>query len=49
MAHTRCKMELIARVGTDPEIRYTPSGTAVTNFSVAVNDVIMADNPPAEW
>ncbi len=25
-------------LGRDPEMRYTPSGQAVTNFSVAVND-----------
>jgi len=27
----------IGNVGRDPEMRYTPSGQAVTNFSVAVN------------
>ena len=26
------------RLGRDPEMRYTPSGQAVTNFSVAVDD-----------
>jgi single-strand DNA-binding protein len=28
---------LIGNVGTDPEMRYTPSGTGVTNFRLAVN------------
>ena len=28
---------IIGNVGRDPEMRYTPNGTAVTNFSVAVN------------
>ena len=29
---------LIGRAGNDPEMRYTPNGTAVTNFSLAVNN-----------
>ena len=29
---------LIGNAGTDPEMRYTPNGTAVTNFSLAVNN-----------
>jgi single-strand DNA-binding protein len=29
---------LIGRAGNDPEMRYTPSGTAVTSFSLAVNN-----------
>jgi single-strand DNA-binding protein len=28
----------VGNLGRDPEMRYTPSGQAVTNFSVAVND-----------
>ena len=28
---------LIGRAGNDPEMRYTPSGTPVTSFSLAVN------------
>src|SRR4030043_2343388 len=28
---------LIGNLGRDPEMRYTPSGQAVTNFSVATN------------
>ncbi|MDQ3247685.1 MAG: single-stranded DNA-binding protein [Chloroflexota bacterium] len=31
------QVTLIGNVGNAPEMRYTPSGTAVTNFSLAVN------------
>lgn len=31
------KVILIGRLGQDPEMRYTPGGTAVTNFSIATN------------
>lgn len=31
------KITIIGNLGTEPEMRYTPSGTAVTNFSVATN------------
>ncbi|TDX51795.1 single-stranded DNA-binding protein [Orenia marismortui] len=30
------KVILIGRLGADPELRYTPNGTAVCNFSLAV-------------
>ena len=32
------KIIIVGNVGRDPEMRYTPSGQAVTNFSVAVNE-----------
>jgi single-strand DNA-binding protein len=32
------KVILIGNVGKDPEVKYTPSGTAVANFSIATND-----------
>ncbi len=32
------KAILIGRLGKDPELRYTPSGKAVANFSVATNE-----------
>jgi len=32
------KAILIGRLGSDPEIRYTPSGVAVANFSVATSE-----------
>jgi single-strand DNA-binding protein len=31
------KVMVIGNLGKDPEMRYTPSGAAVTSFSVAVN------------
>jgi single-strand DNA-binding protein len=34
------KVILIGRLGRDPEMRYTSSGTAVVNFSMATNHVI---------
>ena len=32
------KVILIGRLGSDPEVRYTPSGVAVANFSVATSE-----------
>ena len=32
------KVMLIGRLGSDPEIRYTPDGTAVANFSIATSE-----------
>lgn len=33
------KMFLIGRLGSDPELRYTQSGTAVANFNLATNSM----------
>jgi single-strand DNA-binding protein len=35
---------LVGNVGKDPEMRYTPSGQAVTSFSVATNRQYTANN-----
>jgi len=32
------KVILIGRLGRDPEVRYTPDGTAVATFSIATSD-----------
>ena len=32
------KIILLGRVGQDPELKYTPSGTAVCNFSLATSE-----------
>lgn len=32
------KVILIGRLGRDPEVRYTPSGVAVANFSIATSE-----------
>jgi single-strand DNA-binding protein len=31
------KLTIVGHLGRDPEMRYTPNGQAVTNFSVAAN------------
>ncbi|MFZ5516374.1 MAG: single-stranded DNA-binding protein [Candidatus Zhuqueibacterota bacterium] len=33
------KVILVGRLGQDPELKYTPSGSAVANFSLATNRV----------
>ncbi|HCF04622.1 MAG TPA: single-stranded DNA-binding protein [Desulfomicrobiaceae bacterium] len=38
MAGTLNKVILIGRLGRDPELRYTPSGQAVANFSLATDE-----------
>ena len=37
MARTINKVELLGRVGIDPEMRYTPGGTAVTKLRLATD------------
>ena len=37
MARTINKVELLGRVGTDPEMKYTPNGTAVTRLRLATD------------
>ena len=32
------KVILIGRLGSDPEVRYTPNGVAVANFSIATSE-----------
>jgi len=32
------KVIIVGRLGQDPEVRYTPDGTAVANFSVATSE-----------
>ena len=40
------KVVLIGNLGQDPEMRYTPSGTAVTTFSVATTTTISKERTP---
>lgn len=43
------KVMIIGNLGTDPELRYTPQGDAVTSFSVATNRKWTGkDGQPAE-
>lgn len=37
---------LVGRLVKDPELRYAPSGTAVCNFTIAVNRNFKSDNGP---
>lgn len=37
MAKSLNKVQLIGNLTADPELKYTPSGTAVTTFSIATN------------
>ena len=39
-------VNLIGRLGRDPELKYTPQGTAVCTFSVAVD---AGRDKPADW
>ena len=32
------KAIIVGRLGRDPEVRYTPDGTAIANFSVATSE-----------
>jgi single-strand DNA-binding protein len=41
------RMMIIGNLGADPELRYTPSGKAVTELRVAVND--NRRGPDGEW
>ena len=38
MAKSVNKVILLGNIGKDPEIKYTPSGTAVANFSIATGE-----------
>ena len=42
------KVILIGRLGKDPEVRYTGSGTAVTSFTMATNRVYRKDDERVE-
>ena len=44
--NTKNLIFLVGRLVADPELRYTPQGTPVTNFSVAVNRSI---KKPEGW
>jgi len=39
---------LVGRLATDPEMRYTPNGVAVTSFRLAVNRLARRDQPAEE-
>ena len=49
MARTINKVELLGRVGTDPEMRYTPNGTAVTQLRLATDRRRSNGDTEADW
>ena len=49
MARTINKVELLGRVGTDPEMRYSPSGTAITTLRLATDHRRQDGQVDADW
>ncbi len=47
MAKSVNKVILIGNLGKDPEVKYTPSGTAVAKFSLATNE--RSKDKAGEW
>ena len=41
------RVELIGNLGRDPEIRYTPGGTAIASFSLATGEKVKTKS--GEW
>ena len=49
MARTINKVELLGRVGIDPEMSYTPNGTAVTKLRLATDRRRQDGQVEADW
>ena len=49
MARTINKVELLGRVGTDPEMSYTPGGTAVTKLRLATDRYRKDAEDETDW
>ena len=49
MARTINKVELLGRVGTEPEMQYTPSGTAITKLRLATDRRRQDGETTADW
>ena len=49
MARTINKVELLGRVGTDPEMQHTPNGTAVTKLRLATERRRQDGETAADW
>ena len=49
MAKSINKVELLGRVGTDPEMRYTASGIAVTQLRLATDRVRKGAESETDW
>ena len=49
MSRTVNKVELLGRVGAQPEMRYTPGGTAVTRLSLATDRRKQDGEKDTDW
>ncbi len=49
MSRTVNKVELLGRVGAQPEMRYTPGGTAVAHLSLATDRRKQDGNSETDW
>ncbi len=49
MARTINKVELLGRVGTDPEMQYTPNGTPVTKLRLATDRYRKDADDATDW
>ena len=49
MSRTVNKVELLGRIGAQPEMRYTPNGTAVTRLSLATDRRKQDGNSETDW
>ena len=49
MARTINKVELLGRVGTEPEMKYTPGGTAITTLRLATDRRRQDGETTADW
>ena len=49
MARTINRVELLGRVGIDPEMSYTPNGTAVTRLRLATDRYRKNGEDAADW
>ena len=49
MAKTINKVELLGRVGADPEMKYTANGTAVTQLRLATDRVRKGGEAETDW
>ena len=49
MSRTINRVELLGRVGAEPEMRYTPNGTAVTHLRVATDRPRQNGETETDW
>ena len=49
MSRTINKVEILGRVGVDPEMQYTPGGTAVTKLRLATDRYRKDAEPETDW